>query len=312
MLTRPLPETGRGWGWGTLTRLFLGCPIWAHKGWIGSLFPKGTKSGAFLREYARRLNTVEGNTTFYAVPAPETLARWQADTPNGFHFCPKIPRAVSHAGALRPNLDEARRFGELMAHGLGSRLGPIFLQLPPRYSPKMLDDLRAFLEAWPTNIRLAVEVRHLDWFDSQADAALNDLLREHDAARVLIDTRPIRDMPEAEVGEESVYVRLQQAQERKPNVPLLPERTASFAFVRYIGHPNLELNEPLLAEWARRAAGWLAEGADVYVFCHCPDENVDPWLCRELHRRVAALAPIAPLPWDEVEPSDTAAQGRLL
>jgi uncharacterized protein YecE (DUF72 family) len=125
--------------------LYLGCPIWANKGWVGDFFPKGTKSGDFLHEYARRLNTVEGNTTFYAVPSPDTLARWQAETPDGFHFCPKIPRAISHAGPLRPQLDEARRFANLMRDGLAERLGPIFLQLPPRYAPKMLDDLRAFL-----------------------------------------------------------------------------------------------------------------------------------------------------------------------
>ena len=61
--------------------LYLGCPIWTYKGWIGSLFPKGTKSGDFLFEYARRLTTVEGNTTFYAVPSLETLERWSAETP---------------------------------------------------------------------------------------------------------------------------------------------------------------------------------------------------------------------------------------
>ncbi len=295
-----------------MTNLHLGCPIWANKGWVGDFFPKGAKSGDFLREYARRLNTVEGNTTFYAVPAPETLARWQAETPDGFHFCPKIPRAISHAGPLSPQLGEAGRLADLMQRGLAGRLGPIFLQLPPRYAPKMLGDLRAFLEAWPSGVRLAVEVRHPGWFESPVAEALNELLRAHDAARVLIDTRPIREMPEAEIGEASVYVRLLQAQERKPNVPLLPERTASFAFVRYIGHPNLELNEPFLAEWARRAAGWLGEGADVYVFCHCPDDTRDPWLCRELHRRIAALTPVAPLPWEAVSGESPAAQGPLL
>jgi uncharacterized protein YecE (DUF72 family) len=291
--------------------LYLGCPIWANKDWLGDFFPKGTQSGAFLREYARRLNTVEGNTTFYAVPSAATLARWRAETPDTFRLCPKIPRDVSHAGPLQPRLDQALQFAEHMRAGLGARLGPAFLQLPPRYAPKLLDDLTAFLAAWPPDLRLAVEVRHLGWFDGPVDDALNDLLRARDMARVLIDTRPIRDMPEAEIGENSVYVRLQQAQERKPNVPLLPERTASFAFVRYIGHPNIQLNDAYLDEWARRAAGWLADGADVFFFCHCPDDSIDPWLCRALHQRINLITPIAPLPWDQAGPP-AAQQGQLL
>jgi uncharacterized protein YecE (DUF72 family) len=292
--------------------LYIGCPVWANKAWVGDFFPKGAKSGAFLREYARRLNTVEGNTTFYAVPAPETLARWRAETPDTFRLCPKVPRAISHDGPLAPHLEEAARFAELMAQGLGERLGPIFLQMPPRYPPKMLDDLGGFLEAWPRMIRLAVEVRHLGWFAAPADEALNDLLRSYGAARIDIDTRPIRDMPEAEIGENSVYVRLQQAQERKPNVPVAPERTAPFTFVRYIGHPNLDRNAPYLGEWARRAAGWLAEDADVFFFCHCPDDSLDPWLCRALHHRIAELAPVGSLPWDDVDAPEAGEQGQLL
>jgi uncharacterized protein YecE (DUF72 family) len=199
-----------------------------------------------------------------------------------------------------PHLEEARGFIDLMRQ-LGTRLGPLFLQLPPRYSPKLINDLRSFLSAWPRDLKLAVEVRHLDWFTSPHHAALNSLLREHDAARVLIDTRPIRDMPEAAIEEGRVKVLMDRARERKPDVPLLPGRTASFVFVRYIGHPQVELNAPLLDEWADRLADWLSEDADAFVFCHCPDETQSPQICRELHRRVLARVKIDPLPWDEAD-----------
>ena len=293
---------------------YTGSAIWAYKGWVGNFFPKGTMPADFLREYARRLTAVEGNTTFYAIPSAATVARWRHDTPGGFRFCPKIPRTVSHAGQLMPHLKAALDFAGLM-RGLGTRLGPLFLQLPPRYSPKLINDLRAFLAAWPRDVKLAVEVRHLDWFGAPHHGTLNALLREHGAARVLIDTQPIRDMSAAEIGEGSVYVRmaerLEQARERKPDVPVLPERTASFVFVRYIGHPQMDVNAPYLDEWADRLAGWLKEGADAYVFCHCPDETLSPRICRELHRRVAARAKIDPLPWDRESDQDTLKQDRL-
>ena len=284
---------------------FTGSAVWAHQGWVGNFFPKGTKQTDYLREYARRLTTVEGNTTFYATPAKETVLRWAEDTPAYFRFCPKLPRGISHAGQLMPHLGEAQRFVDLMRN-LGARLGPLFLQLPPRYSPKLSNDLQKFLAAWPREIKLAVEVRHLDWFDEPHHATLNDLLRAHDVARVLIDTRPIRNLPDARIAGGRVQVLLEQAQERKPDVPLLPERTASFVFVRYIGSPDVPANAALLDEWADRTAGWLKEGASVFAFCHCPDETYSPQICREMQRRVAARVPIDPLPWDGAGQDDLA------
>lgn len=290
-------------------KLYLGCPIWTYKGWIGSLFPKGTKSSDFLREYARRLTTVEGNTTFYAVPAADTIQRWVEETPETFRMCPKLPRSISHTGKLVEHIDEARQFLETMSQ-LGTRLGPMFLQLPPRYSPNLFEDLRAFLNVWPRQQALAVEVRHPDWFDSAHNESLNELLSGLGMARVVIDTRPIRDLREDKILEGSVYLRMLQARERKPDLPILPERTADFAFLRYIGHPLMERNTPFLDEWADYLASLIREGDDAYVFCHCPDERLDPWLCREFHRRIADKAPISPLPWDEAD-GDTARQPRL-
>ncbi|WP_345343292.1 DUF72 domain-containing protein [Candidatus Villigracilis affinis] len=69
--------------------LYLGCPVWSFKGWVGNFYPKGTKSTDFLREYARRLTTIEGNTTFYAVPAPKTIEAWAEQTPETFRFLPE-------------------------------------------------------------------------------------------------------------------------------------------------------------------------------------------------------------------------------
>jgi uncharacterized protein YecE (DUF72 family) len=290
--------------------LYVGCPIWSFKGWVGNFYPEGTKPAEFLREYARRLTTVEGNTTFYAVPAPKTLQRWVDETPETFRLCPKLPRTISHAGKLVEHLEEAKQFREVMSQ-LGTRLGPMFLQLPPNYSPALLEDLQMFLEGWSPGVQLAVEVRHTGWFDSPHHEALNALLSEHEKARVIVDTRPIRSLRGDSILRGSVYKRLLEARERKPHLPILQERTAAFVFLRYIGHPQMEENEPFLTEWASYLAGWIQEEVDVYVFCHCPDERLDPWLCRELHQRVAAIVPIPPLPWDEAG-LGPAGQPRLL
>ena len=278
---------------------YLGSAVWAHQGWVGNFFPKGTKQADYLREYAKRLTTVEGNTTFYATPSRETVLRWVEETPDYFRFCLKLPRSVSHAGQLMPHLS-ALRFAELMQN-LGTRLGPMFLQLPPRYSPRLTNDLQKFLEAWPREVQLAVEVRHQDWFNAPHYEASNDLLHTHDVGRVIIDTRPIRTLSGAHVDLETMQVRVESARQRKPDVPVLPVRTASFAFVRYIGHPDVEANGPLLDEWAGHMAAWLKEGATVYAFCHAPDQTYAPPICRGLYDRIAARVPLDPLPWDEAD-----------
>ncbi len=283
--------------------LYVGCPIWSFKGWVGNFYPKGTKPAGYLREYSRRLTTVEGNTTFYAVPSRKTLEGWSAELPGSFRFCPKLPRAISHEGRLVDHIQEAAKFVEIM-NQLGSRLGPMFLQLPPRFSPGQYDDLKSFLEAWPEGQKLAVEVRHLEWFDAPHDERLNRLLSEHGMARVVIDTRPIRSLDGDKILEGSVYQTLLEARRRKPDVPAIPQRTTDFIFLRYIGHPQLELNQPLLEEWGDYLGSQLRTGVDVFAFCHSPDNLTAPWLCRLLYRHVARQVKLPPMPWEQVdEPS---------
>jgi uncharacterized protein YecE (DUF72 family) len=277
---------------------------------VGNFYPETAKPSDFLREYTRRLTTVEGNTTFYAVPAQKTLEGWIEGMPTTFRFCPKVPKAISHEGKLADNVERAQAFVELMRQ-LGSRLGPMFLQLPPRYSPRLLGDLQAFLAQWPRDVRLAVEVRHLDWFDEPHNEALNQLLTEHNMARVTIDTRPIRDLSGEDILAGSVYQSLLEARERKPDVPVVPKRTSDFIFIRYIGHPDIELNKPYLKEWGDYLIPQLQGSADVYMFCHSPNNFAAPYLCRTIYAQMEKEVDIPPLPWNELADEDYE-QGQLL
>lgn len=271
---------------------YLGCAVWAHSSWSGVLFPRGSRSADYLRLYSRRLTTVEGNTTFYATPSAETVQRWADETPASFRFCFKLPRDVSHQGVLAARLRETEAFVQRMAP-LGERLGPFFLQLPPGYSPYQIDDLAAWLSAWNPAYRLAVEVRHLDWYAPQEEAALMALLERQGVGRVLMDVRPLDLGPLLGVEED-----LRRARDNKPDVPLHPLRSAPFTLVRYIGHPDVERNDTLLDEWAARVHTWIAEGTTVFFFMHCPVERESPLLCRALQRRLEGTPGVPPLPWD--------------
>jgi uncharacterized protein YecE (DUF72 family) len=276
-----------------MASFYIGCAVWGYKDWLGELFPPGTKQGDFLSLYSRRLTTVEGNTTFYATPGVETVKRWAAETPETFHFCFKLPREVSHEGLLAAHIKTTREFVERMAP-LGQRLGPFFLQLPPGYRTDKIDDLEHWLAEWPTDYRLAVEVRHDEWYAEPHESTLMNLLHQYNAGRVVMDVRPLDagPLPGADFD-------LQAARDRKPDVPMHPLRSSDIALIRYIGHPTPELNGPLLDEWARRVAKWLADGTEVYFFCHCPDERRSPALCREFQRRIERVADVPRLPWDE-------------
>lgn len=272
---------------------YAGCAIWAYDGWANNFFPPGLAKDERLRAYARRLTAVEGNTTFYAVPPLPTAQKWAAETPESFQFCPKFPKAISHTAALRDVGAQTASFVGIM-RALGPRLGPIMLQLPPGFGPNRLPLLRSFLENVPGGVRVAVEVRHEDWFSPENTARLHDTLREVGASRVAFDSRPTF----ASAAPDAI-----KAQEKKPNVPLVAEALQADVLVRYISSPVLPENEPYLNEWADRIAGWLREDRNVYFFAHCPVEELSPGIARDLYHRVAARVSLPPLPWDEIDQS---------
>ncbi|ELT1968072.1 TPA: DUF72 domain-containing protein, partial [Aeromonas salmonicida] len=76
--------------------LFLGLPQWSHPAWPGQLLGVGAKPAEHLAHYARVFNTVEGNTTFYASPTPDTVQRWADAVPAHFRFSFKFPKEISH------------------------------------------------------------------------------------------------------------------------------------------------------------------------------------------------------------------------
>ncbi|WP_224311686.1 DUF72 domain-containing protein [Trichormus variabilis] len=271
----------------------IGCAVWAYKGWVGELYPPGTRAGEFLHLYSRRFITVEGNTTFYATPNQETVSRWAKETPPGFEFCLKLPRDITHQGLLKPYIPAALTFLAGM-RPLGKRLGPIFAQLPPSYAPTLIEDLAAFLEAWPrTTAPLALEVRHPDWFREPHTSNLTQLLESLGVGRVLLDSRPIY------TGDDDPQL---QSERRKPKLPLQFSVTAPFSLIRFISHPNLAVNQPFMEEWVQQIQQWLQAGTKIYFFVHCPIEERSPNTARHFQKLLEQNGvPVPPLPWNHLQ-----------
>jgi uncharacterized protein YecE (DUF72 family) len=265
----------------------LGCPGWGVKGWVGRLFPTGTRPTEFLERYARVFNTVEGNTTFYALPAPDVVARWRDQVPDDFRFCFKFPREISHDKLLIDCAAELATFLDRIAP-LGDRLGTLFLQLPPRFDGAMLPRLRAFLAALPAGPDYAVELRHDAFFSGGRDQTeLLALLRERRVDLVTMDTRGLH------AGRSLV---LADVRARKPNLPVLVRTTADRPIVRCVPHEEFDAARRFVEPWAHQIARWIAEGKRPYFFMHAPDDTFAPENAYAFHAMVRRELDVGELP----------------
>lgn len=187
-------------------QLWLGTCAWSFDDWRDVFYPESLEAGAMLAYYARYLSAVEIDSTFYAIPRLEVVAKWADATPDDFLFTAKMPRALTHEARLRLDAPLAgagvgngravlRAFlGSLRP--LGEKLGAILIQLPPSFRPTAddIDALRLFLDALPMGeIDFAVEFRHPTW----RRPSVARLLREHGVSWVWNDTSPLAEQAEA-------------------------------------------------------------------------------------------------------------------
>lgn len=186
--------------------LIVGTSGWQYRDWKGPFYPKvrtpgglapqATRQGTphhrprgadLLPYYTDHFATVELNNSFYRLPPYETFARWRTQVPQDFVFAVKMSRYLTHIKRLRDPQEPVSLFLRHAA-GLGDKLGPILLQLPPtlRFDPELL---HAMLGCFPDSARVAVEPRHPTWFSTQVRQALE----KHGAALRWADrlSRPI-------------------------------------------------------------------------------------------------------------------------
>ena len=133
------------------------------------------RDGTHLERYARQLDAVEINSSFYKPHQLKTWQRWAASTPAGFRFSVKLPKAISHEARLVGCDDLLDRFLAEIS-GLGDRLGVLLIQLPPKFEwdAGLFEAFMAALRA-RSDVTVALEPRHASWFTAEADARLIDL-----------------------------------------------------------------------------------------------------------------------------------------
>ncbi len=214
--------------------LRLGTSGYQYDDWRGDLYPQGEPKRRWFEIYSESFDTVEINNTFYNLPEASVFDDWHDRAPPGFLYALKYSRFGTHMKKLK---DPEQHLGVFVerAERLKSYLGPILVQLPPRWkaNPERLD---AFLREAPREHRWAVEFRDPSWLCDE----VYGVLRAHGAGLCIHDL--IEDHP--------------------------PELTAGWTYLRFHGGERHRHGYPAqaLGAWARRIGGWLGSGLDVYVY----------------------------------------------
>ncbi|HEX5792178.1 MAG TPA: DUF72 domain-containing protein, partial [Rheinheimera sp.] len=226
-----------------------------------------------LSQYAQFFNSAEGNTSFYADPSDDTLRRWQQDTPAHYRFVLKVPQRISHydpADATEQLTDWLKRMAIL-----ADKLALVHLQLPASTGPALLPRISAMVDLISQTRRCALEVRHPAFFDkARHEIALHKMLQQFNAERVVIDSRALFAVTPDTVA-------LQDAQAKKPRVPVHAISFSQTPVLRFIGSDDMVLNRHFYQPWLQKIQLWLDQGKSPFCFFHTPDNDLAPQLCRQ-------------------------------
>jgi uncharacterized protein YecE (DUF72 family) len=264
--------------------------MWTHKAWQGRFLAHPLPSHERLRAYAGWCDAVEGNTTFYATPARDTVASWAQQTDPGFRFVVKLPKLITHERRLT-DVDEALRVFLDAMEPLGPRAHAFWIQLPGSFTPADVATLAHFLRRLPNSHRYAVEVRHRAFFDDpRSTSLLEGALAATGAEWIPFDTTAFFRSPPTSDAERDAWT-------KKPRMPLRSRALTDRPIVRYLGRDDSARTIEGWRRWIDVVAEWLREGRSPTVFIHTPDNADAPMLARRFHDEVRARVPeLEPLP----------------
>ncbi|WP_406066984.1 DUF72 domain-containing protein [Micromonospora sp. NBC_01638] len=258
--------------------------MWTHRLWQGRLLAHPLPPAERLRHYASWCDAVEGNTTFYATPARDTVASWAAQTDPDFRFVLKLPKVITHERRLTDVGEPLRAFLDAI-EPLGPRAHALWIQLPGSFAPADVPTLSRFLDQLPQAHRYAVEVRHPAFFtDAHATRLLEATLTAASAEWIPFDTTAFFASPPTSDAERDAWT-------RKPRVPLRSLALTDRPIVRYLGRDDSTRTVEGWQRWIDVTVTWLREGRSPTMFIHTPDNADAPVLARRFHDEVRARVP---------------------
>lgn len=249
----------------------IGTCSWTEKSLIqsGEFYPKNVRTAeSRLQFYAGRFDTVEVDSTYYAIPMKSNASLWAQRTPANFIFHIKVYGALTGHGIdpqtlpadIREELPEkdkvakqifvgepailrmiADKFIEALYPLVGTgKLGLLVFQFPPwfTYKTENLDVILKHKAMIGRNL-VAVEFRHGSWYAQNVREKVFHFLRKNQIIHVVAD--------------EPQYGTL-------ATVPFVPQTTAEIAYYRLHG---------------RNKETWLKRGIETslrYDYLYSDDE----------------------------------------
>jgi uncharacterized protein YecE (DUF72 family) len=143
--------------------LYLGTSGFSYQDWVGKFYPTGTRRQDWLRYYAAEFNTLELNSSYYAVPAPSVVNSLIARTGEGFQFAIKLHQSMTHEREAADGSFSA--FNSMLKPFIDSgKLGCILAQFPysfryNRQNQDYIEKIKGKFEELP----LVVEFRSVYW-----------------------------------------------------------------------------------------------------------------------------------------------------
>lgn len=235
-------------------KVYVGCAKWGRKEWIGKIYPEGTKEKDFLAEYVKHYNSIELNATHYKLYKPSDFQKWIDKVKDkDFRFSPKVYQGISHFGSFNNKQFLTDTFLESITT-FEKYLGPVFLQVSDKFSPKRKEELFNYLSSLPKDVAFFLEVRHPDWFINPTSEELFQKLKQLKIGAVITDTAGRRD---------SCHMHL----------------TIPKTFIRYVGNSLHQTDFSRIDAWVTRMKYWLDNGIqEINFFMHMHDEATSPEL----------------------------------
>jgi uncharacterized protein YecE (DUF72 family) len=241
----------------------IGCQGWNYEDWVTGpsadesvFYPRGTRPATMLGIYTRAFNTVEVDSTFYAVPSTATVDGWHKRTPPRFTFALKLPQQITHEFGLRLKAS-ADLLAEFCDHArlLHDKLAAVLIQLSPQFeaTPENLRALETFLPRLPSDMPFTVEFRHPSWI---TDEVLN-LLASHRVPVTLVEgqwiTRRTLFRTVESINADFAYIRFMGARD-----------LTRFAHIQRPQDPNLQLWAQAITRLCARLPRVLAYFSNYY------------------------------------------------
>jgi uncharacterized protein YecE (DUF72 family) len=251
--------------------IHVGTCSWTEKTLIqsGEFYPKGIRTAKDrLQYYAEHFDTVEVDSSYYAIPDEGTVSLWAERTPDNFIFHIKAYGALTGHGVdpvtlpkdifqLLPEEEKNRKYTYIKDSSIldsiakrfinvlsplrrDNKLGVLVFQFPQwfHYNPANLEYILKCNKLME-GLKVAVEFRHGSWLASDRARSVFDFLKNNDLAYITADEPQYGTMP---------------------SVPFLPEATTDIAYFRFHG---------------RNKENWLKKGIETslrYSYFYSDDE----------------------------------------